>query len=340
MQAVYFSRRGEFEVRELAAPVLQADDDVLVRVEVAGLCGTDLHIVSVPQLHAAREGIVLGHEFVGRVVALGPRAHGLRVGDRVIAGPNVPCGHCEWCRGGRRNLCTDNRTLGITAAGGFAEFVRVPARCAYPVPPGLAPDLAVFAEPLSCVVNGMQLLAGRPIERSVVLGAGAIGLYFLRLLRHFGAIQRVSTEPVRARREQALRSGATHTLDPEASSVARDVVGLTQGGADLVVDTTGHLLADALAMTRRGGAVLLFGMDQSCRAPVSPYDIVREEKAVLGCFANNDCIPRALTLIPHLALDELITHRFPLQRFDDALSTLRERVSVKTLLDLTRVEHT
>ena len=108
----------------------------------------------------------------------------------------------------------------------------------------------------------------------------------------------------------------------------------THGGADLVVDTTGFLLADALAMTRRRGIVLVFGMDATCKAAVPTFDLVRHQKTIVGCFVNNDMIPLSLELIPRLGVNELITHQFPLTEFERALGTLRDGTSIKTILDL------
>jgi threonine dehydrogenase-like Zn-dependent dehydrogenase len=333
MQAAYYVHSGLLEIREVPEPTIETSDDIVVEVEVAGLCGTDLHIVSVPQLHPAKDGIVLGHEFVGRVVAAGGAVRQFRAGDRIVAGPNIPCGQCRACRKGRRNLCGHNVTLGITMNGGFARFARVPVQCAYPVPEAMEPELAIFAEPLSCVLNGFSMTSGRH-GKTVVLGAGAIGLYFLRVFRHFGALELFASEPVDARREAARKSGATCVFDPTTQNVVAEVLERTRGGADLVVDTTGSLVSDALAMLDRGGMALMFGLDKTVNASISTFDIVRHEKRVVGCFANNDLIPAALDLIPSLGMRDLITHRFPLDAIEGALSAVREGTSVKALLDL------
>jgi threonine dehydrogenase-like Zn-dependent dehydrogenase len=334
MRAACFVKSGVLELRDVPEPRIERPNDVIVSVEVAGLCGTDLHIVSVPQLHPAKPGIVLGHEFVGRVAEVGSAVSELRPGDRVIAGPNVFCGQCEPCRRGQRNMCTAGVTCGITRDGGFAPLVSVPVHSLYPVPRGVSPEIAVFAEPLSCVMNGIDRIRGHRFERTVVLGAGPIGLYFLRVFRQKGALELVAVEPIASRRDAALRSGASVALDPSSASVVETVVERTHGGADLVVDTTGSLLTDALAMTRRGGAVLVFGMDQTCKAPVPTFDLVRFEKTILGCFVNNDHIPTALDLIPRLAIEELLTHRFPLEGVADAIESLRSGSSIKTILEI------
>jgi len=265
---------------------------------------------------------------------VGTGVRSFRRDDRVIAGPNVYCGQCEACQRGQRNMCADGVTLGITRDGGFARFVRVPVHSLYPVPSELSAEAAVFAEPLSCVMNGMDRLRGYRHERTVVLGTGPIGLYFLRVLRHKGAVDLIASEPIASRRAAAERSGALKTFDPATENVVANVIERTHGGADVVVDTTGFLLKDALAMTRRGGAVLIFGLDQTSSCPVPAFDIARYEKTVLGCFVNNDRIPVSLELIPRLAVHELITHRFPLAEVEQAIGSLRDGASIKTMLHI------
>lgn len=332
MRAGFYESPGRFGIQDVPEPKLQGPEDVIVEVEVAGLCGTDLHIVSVPQMHPARERIILGHEFVGRIVEVGRSVTNLKVGDRVIAGPNIWCGQCASCRRGRRKMCDNNVALGISCDGGFARFVRAPARVLYPVPEGLSAELAVFAEPMSCILNGFQRVPSVYGCDVAVLGAGPIGLYFIRLLRHFGARSITVTEPLGSRREAAARSGASETLDPAVISTVEGIRSRTRGGADLVVDTTGFLLPDAIRAARPGGTVLVFGMDATCEAKIRPFELVREEKAVVGCFIDNDMIPRCLDLIPHLKLGELISHRFSLENIDKAFQAMSRQEAIKALV--------
>ncbi|HEX8825867.1 MAG TPA: alcohol dehydrogenase catalytic domain-containing protein [Archangium sp.] len=332
MRAGFYEGPGRFQITDVPEPKLQAPDDVIVEVEVAGMCGTDLHIVSVPQMHPAKEGIVLGHEFVGRVVETGKGVRGLAVGDRVIAGPNIWCGQCDACRRGRRKMCQHNEAMGISRDGGFARYVRAPARVLYPVPEGLSSELAVFAEPMSCILNGLQRIGPCHGASVAVLGAGPIGLYFTRLFRHFGADRVYVSEPMAHRREAALRSGADQVVDPKATPVVEAFLSETKGGADIVVDTAGFLLPDALAATRPGGTVLVFGMDTTCTCTIRPFDIVRQEKSIVGCFIDNDTIPKCLDLIPHLRMGELISHRFGLEDIGQAFGVLERAEAIKALV--------
>jgi (R,R)-butanediol dehydrogenase/meso-butanediol dehydrogenase/diacetyl reductase len=336
MLAGLFSGPGALGLREVPEPTLTSPDQVLVAVEVAGICGTDLHIVSTPQLHPAIPGIVLGHEFVGRVVEVGPAVVDLRPGQRVIAGPNIWCGQCDACRRGRRKQCHNNLALGISCDGGFAPLVAAPARVLYPVPDGLSPELAVFAEPLSCCANGMARLvaAGATITSATVLiqGAGPIGQYFTRLFRHAGAGQIIVSEVLAHRREMARQGGADRVLDPRASSVIEVARELGDGGVAIAVDTVGNLLDESIAAIRPGGHLLVFGMDATCTCEVRPFDIVRNEKSIIGCFVDNDQIPVCLDTIPALGLDALVSHRLALTDIDQAFAALRDASAIKALI--------
>jgi threonine dehydrogenase-like Zn-dependent dehydrogenase len=336
MRAGYYAGPGRFELREVADPTLREPDDVIVEVEWTGMCGTDLHIVSVPQLHPAKEGIVLGHEFVGRVVETGRSIVGLKVGDRVVAGPNIWCGQCPSCRRGQRKMCTNNVALGISTDGGFARFVRAPGRVLYPIPAGLSSEEAVFAEPLSCCLNGLHKLGPLGGARVVVLGAGPIGLYFIRLFRLLGAQQVLVTEPLASRRPIALRSGAHEAFAPDEERLRERLLDLTQGGADIVVDTVGSLLEAAMGLVRGGGQLLLFGMDQTCTSAVRPFEIVRRELTIHGCFVENDWIPRALELLPALQLGDLVTHRVGLSQIEEGFQAIGRNEAIKALVDVSR----
>jgi threonine dehydrogenase-like Zn-dependent dehydrogenase len=333
MKAGFYRGPGDFSVTDIAEPTLAAPDDVLVEVEVAGMCGTDLHIVSVPQMHPATPGIVLGHEFVGRVVEVGPKVSGLSRGDRVVAAPNIWCGQCGSCRAGRRKHCENNRALGISTNGGFTRFVVAPARVLYPVPASIPAEHALFAEPLSCCMNGVLRLGSLVGVRAAVLGAGPIGQYFVRLLRHFGAGSILAVEPVEHRRATARRSGADEVIDPNGIDVPRAIASWAGGrGADVVIDTVGSLMAVACAAARPGGRILLFGMDTTAESRVAPFDIVRNEKTIYGCFIDNDQVSLCLDVIPSLKLGDLITHRVTLANIDAGFAAVRDGTAMKVLV--------
>lgn len=332
MEAVIFEKPGEYCVGDIPEPEIKTSGDVLIKVEAAGLCGTDLHIVSIPQKHHATEGIVLGHEFVGEVMEVGSAVKLLKRGMRVSAGPNIWCGECKYCKQGKRNYCNNMKALGMTINGGLAEYVVAPEKVLYQVPMNITPEQAVFAEPLSCVLNGFYKLNPDYNSKVVILGAGPIGQYFIRLCRHFGAPQIIATEPMAERAKIASSSGATHVVDPTTATANEELLDITSGGADIVIDTSGDLLEQAVKISGKGGKILLFGLDKTSSCSVTPYSIVREEKQIFGCFVDNDLIPACYDIIPFLSLEELISHRLKRSDIDKAFELLDKKESIKIIV--------
>src|SRR5262245_27532725 len=148
---------------------------------MAGLCGTDYRIWSGDR--PVRYPLILGHEFVGRIDAVGPSVRDLRVGQRVVAEPNYSCGRCPLCLEGNRNLCPRRTAIGIDVDGAFADLVRLPAKCCWPVADSVGDDEAVMTEPLAVVVRAANRGVPRPGESAAVVGAGPLGLLALQVLR-------------------------------------------------------------------------------------------------------------------------------------------------------------
>lgn len=308
-------------------------DEVLVRVGVAGLCGTDYAIFTGDR--AVGYPRIMGHEFLGAVAAVGPGSRGLRPGDRVVVEPNYSCGACPLCREGNRNLCLARTAVGIDVDGGFAELARVPARCCWPIPAGLADEDALLAEPLAVVVRAVNRGAPRPGETAAVVGAGTLGLLAIQVLRARGARPLVVSRTAR-RFELARRLGAeaTHTLEVGSlTTVARGFSG--REGLDLVVETAGTAPAvnDALALVRPGGRVVLTGLPHE-PTPVSFFTVVRREITIWGSMIYQDEFPEALRLLAEGRVQgrPLVSHRFGLDAIGDAFLAHRDPASIKVAI--------
>ncbi|MCU1274943.1 MAG: putative zinc-type alcohol dehydrogenase-like protein YjmD, partial [Bryobacterales bacterium] len=260
MQAVVFRGEGKWAVESVAVPQVRADDDVLLKVDRGSICGTDLHILSVPPGHPATPGSILGHEYVATVIDAGNKVTQLKRGDRVVVNPNVTCGMCRYCQMGLSNVCENMTTLGIFRDGGLAEFNLAPAKALHKISRDVPPDRATLAEPLSCVLHAFEKCSLVPGESVVILGAGPIGLLFLMLFKAAGAGKIFVMEPVEFRQRFARELGADAVLDPRTQSVADEVKAATEIGADIAVDAAGTLLPEAVQLVRRGGRVILFGM--------------------------------------------------------------------------------
>jgi 2-desacetyl-2-hydroxyethyl bacteriochlorophyllide A dehydrogenase len=309
--------------------------EALVRVAVAGLCGTDYSIFSGER--AVGYPRVMGHEFVGRVEAVGAGVTAPRVGDRVAIEPNYSCGACPLCREGNRNLCLARTAIGIDVDGCFAELVRVPARCCWPAPPGVADEELMVTEPLAVVVRAIARGQVRSGETTAVVGAGTLGLLAVQVLRSRGArVLAVSRSTRRFELARELGAEATHTIaDGALEAVARDFSG--REGVDCVVETAGtaEAVAEALELVRPGGRVVLTGLPHD-PTPIRFFSVVRREIVILGSMIYQDEFAEAMRLVAagQVRTRPLITHQFALDEIERAFAVHREPTSIKVALTL------
>jgi threonine dehydrogenase-like Zn-dependent dehydrogenase len=337
MQAVVFLGSGRWAVQEVDEPRLERPDDVLLAVERAGICGTDLHILSDPPGHPATPGTILGHEYVARVVECGRTATALKPGDRVVVDPNIPCGDCEFCRSGRTNLCRKMTTLGIFRNGGLARYSVAPASALHKIAPDVAPERAVLAEPLSCIFAAYEKAPARPGASVVILGAGPIGLAFILLYRKMGAGTIVAVEPRELRRRIASDLGADLVLDFPRDGQPSKIADVLPEGAHIVIDAAGTLLGTALEVVRPGGTVVLFGMVEGTSARVSQYDLTRKELTIVGSFIQTDTFPKVTEALRQkdFPIEKIISHSLPLGRIGEAFESMRKGLALKVILDPT-----
>jgi (R,R)-butanediol dehydrogenase/meso-butanediol dehydrogenase/diacetyl reductase len=324
MQAAVFEAEGVLAVREVPVPRVEAPDDVVVQVEACGVCGTDLRILAVPPAVRARQGIVLGHEYVGHVVEAGPGAAGLRPGDRVACIPDVPCGQCSYCAEGRPNLCERMYSIGGDVDGGFAPYTRAPARALFPVSPDLPAEEGAMIELLSCVLGGVSKAALLPGEDVVIVGAGPAGLVYLKAFKAAGAGRVLVVEVAPWRAEFARQAGADLVINPREVSLGEAVRDATAGGAHVVVDAVGSQLPAAMAAARKGARIIVFGEDHQAQVTIREQEIQGKELRILGSFIGIHLFPKAVQLLESgaLRLSDLITHRLSLAELPGGIAEL------------------
>jgi threonine dehydrogenase-like Zn-dependent dehydrogenase len=335
MPAVVFHGQGRWGLERAPRPVLESADDVLLEVDRAGICGTDLHILATPPGHPATPGSILGHEYVATVVELGSNVRHLQPGDRVVIDPNLTCGYCAACRQGRTNGCAHMTTLGIFRHGGLAKLNVAPGKALYKIGSDVAPERAALAEPLSCVLAAFEKISILPGEEVAIFGGGPIGLLFLLLFRSAGAGAVYVIEPAAWRRDMAEKCGADAVFDPHEADLNYAIGPASGEGVDLAVDAVGHCLADAIGLVRPGGRVLLFGMDQTAAPVTRQYDITRREVTLIGSFIQRTSFPKVVRILESgkLPVERLITHRFPLSGFGQAIELLGQGRAVKVILE-------
>ncbi|HHY56873.1 MAG TPA: alcohol dehydrogenase catalytic domain-containing protein, partial [Chloroflexi bacterium] len=235
-----FRGNGVLEYVERQPPQLVADDDVIVRIEACGICGTDLNILAVPPAHKAPPGIVIGHEGVGIVAQVGPAVKHVQPGDRVVIANRLTCGKCDYCRRGLDNQCTNYQTIGTTIDGAFAPTLRAPARALWKIDPSVPRDDAALFEPLSCAVGSIRRAPFQPGDNVAIIGAGPMGLLFALLYRAMGAGKVILLDVAPYRLEFAQEIGMDAALNVTQVDASAEVKRLTGLGADIVVDAVGN----------------------------------------------------------------------------------------------------
>jgi len=334
MLACVFEGKGRYTLKKVPVPSIEKPDQVLLKVLAGSICGTDIQILKVPPGHPANSGIILCHEYVGEVVEVGNECSGFKPGDWVAVDPNITCGCCGYCRAGKHNMCEHMTTLGIFLNGGFAEYNVAPSSQLYKFSKSLKPELAVFIEPLSCVLNAFGKVRPNPGDKVLVLGAGPIGQSFILLSRLAGAGKIFVSEPMAFRRMLAKKSGADRVIDPNKEDLERMILSETGEGVDVVYEAQGSLADIAIKLSARGGRILLFGQNQQAKARIRQNDITRRELSIFGSYIALHTFPEAIKILEskRLKLDHLITHRIKLRELNKGFSEMRSGKAIKVIV--------
>ncbi|WP_326836410.1 alcohol dehydrogenase catalytic domain-containing protein [Amycolatopsis rhabdoformis] len=343
MPAVIFRGEGVLSLEERPVPAITAPDDIVIKVGAVGICGSDLHALHTPPTHPGLPGVIFGHEFCGEIVATGPEARGLAVGDRVAVDQNPPCGRCGPCRDGNGNFCEplfDNphldipwpNTPGFFWDGGMAEYVKVPSYFAYRVGADVPWEHLVLAEPLGCVLNGIGKAGVAVGDRAVVLGGGPMGLLTVIALKHFGVEQVILVEPAVKRAEVARQAGADLVINPAAAGVREEVLAATGGrGATVVVEAVGNQLDTAVGVAADRARIVVLGINNSYRANLSAMTVTIKELRILGSFLMRYTMRESLDLIQsgELPLERVVSHVLPLSEVHHGISLARAGEGLK-----------
>lgn len=319
MKALVLTAYKHFEYCEVPEPQ-PGPEDVLVRVEACGICGSDVHGMD-GSTGRRIPPIIMGHEAAGVIAQIGAAVEGWQPGDRVTFDSTISCGRCHYCVQGQINLCDRRRVLGVSCAefrqdGALAEFVAVPQHILYRLPEGLEFHFAAMVEPVSIAVHAVRRVGVRLGDTAVVVGAGMIGLLVVQALRAAGCSRVWAVELDAGRRQLALRLGADEAFSPEEIEVLAEIRRRTQGrGADVAVEAVGipATVSLAIAAVRKGGAVALVG-NLSPQAELPLQAVVTREQRLDGCCASSGEYPLCLELLARGAIrvEPLISAVVPL----------------------------
>jgi len=338
MKAVYLTAPRAFAIRDVAEPELTRPDDVRLKMQAVGVCGSDLHYYRAGRIgnQVLSEPWIMGHECTGIVESVGSQVRRLKVGDRVAVDPLIACGRCDQCLSGRVNTCRRQHFLGCPGQqqGCMCELLVMPSSCCILVPEHLSVASAVMVEPFAIALHAQRLLGAVDGKSIGILGAGPIGLCVLGAVRLAGAAATRVTDPLGARLEFARGLGASSVHRTGASNVVREILELHPEGLDAVFDCTGEqeALDQALELLKPGGTLLIVGIPEFDRVSFDINVMRRKELTIENVRRQNDCTDAAVALLGSgkLDLDGVVTHHFEAsesQRAFDLVANYRDGVS-------------
>lgn len=335
MRVPIFQGNGLLEYEDRPIPKPQTPLDVLVKIEACGICGTDLNILAVPSAHKANVGIVIGHEGLGVVEAVGAGVTALQLGDRVVIAPRLTCGKCAYCRRGLDNQCTNYQTIGTTIDGAFAPYLCAPERAFFKIHPDVPGADAAFFEPLSCVVGAAKRAPLQAGDTVLILGGGPMGLLFALHYRLMGA-GRVLVADVAPYRLEFAQELGLETINVKEQEAAKAIKAMTELGADIVVDAVGNQIDAAVKCARRGGQIILFGLRPHDNPPVNQYSITRYDLTVHGAFVGLHPFAQTIQLLESRRIQPsvLITHRLPLSELAHGVELMRTQQAMKVMIEM------
>lgn len=329
MKALVLHGVRDLRLEEASVPQI-GEGEVLIRVGSCGICGTDLHFyrgewrVKLP--------LIPGHEFSGTVEEIGPGVSWLREDVKVVAEPNITCGHCYHCRSKDRNFyCSNIRAVGVDVDGAFAEYVKVPASNVYEVPPWMSYEEAALIEPIACCLRGLYNVRLEAGDTVAVVGAGPIGLLMIQLAKLWGASKVYAVDLVEKRLALARELGADIVVNASRENPLEAILGDSDGlGVDVAIEAVGSSKAieTAIKVARRGGRVLVFGVaPENDVLQVRPFELYEKELAIYSSYRSPYTFQRAVRVAAsrRLALRSIISHVLPLGEGPDAFRMLDER---------------
>ncbi len=331
MKAQVFRGVNRLSYEDVALPSLLADE-VLVQVNVVGLCQSDIKKILYPLYEPPR---IFGHETAGAIAAVGEQVQTWQVGQRVAVMHHIPCMRCDYCLHENYSMCDTYKNIVTTAGfipsgGGFAEYVKVPGHIVrngglIPIPDGISFEEASFVEPTNCCLKAVKKANIQPGQTVLITGAGPIGLMFVMLVKYFGA-RAIATDLIPARVHKALELGAEAAFDARDADLSTKIQTLTRGmGVDvtLLAVPSEKAFFQALDCTRKGGKILFFAeFPDEVEIPINPNILYRQEIDLIGSYSSSFKLQNlAADIVFNRRIDvqALISHRYPLSDLGKAV---------------------
>ena len=318
------------------------ENDLLVKVQAAAICGTDIHIYQWSEFASSRVKLpfLFGHEFSAEVVEVGKNVPHFKKGDRVAAETHIPCGHCFQCTTGLQHVCKDMKIIGVHTPGAFADYAVLPAVCAWKLDPAISYEIGSTLEPFGIGVHALSKTkpAGKKV---IVFGCGPIGIYAQMVAKMSGAEYVIGVDITPERLDLARKMGTDFVLNAKEVDVVEEVSKISKGlGMDIVVELTGNkgIVNEASKTLRRGGDIVLVGLFSGSVEWDLVNNVIYKEANVYGVTGrimwDTWWTAQSILLSGKIDVTPVITHYFDLRDCDKALTLAESATTGKIVFKM------
>ena len=331
MKAVIWEGINKLRYDESAPDPVCREDWVIVKVMSAGVCSTDVHVIT-GQFQNGEPPVILGHEICGVVTEVGSRVTTSRVGDRVVIETSISCGHCVYCETGNKHLCRESHEIGFTPYnGGYAQYVTAPASCLHKIPDNMSFDEGGILEACLCPFGAIYRFGMKAGETVLIQGVGAAGLSYIQAVKCFSPAKIIAAARNPASLELARQFGADVTINVKQEDLTTRVLEETGGkGADFSIDAAGapNTIENAVKLCAPGGRCLLYGLPaEDARIQFPVKDVIMKQLTVMGATNNQLAWDPLIQLVSSgkFNVKDMVSRVYRLDQLEQALEVVKQR---------------
>lgn len=334
MKAAFLTAIGKFEVKNVSEPEIKNDYDVLIRIKMVGVCGSDIHYYTTGRIgtQIVKYPFIVGHEAAGIVEKVGAKVTKVKPGQRIAIDPAIFCGECDQCKAGRENTCRNLVFMGNPAQmeGALSEYVVINEKSCFPIAESTTFEQAVLSEPLAIAVYSVEQSNIRDGETAAILGAGPIGMTVFHTLRTINTGNIYITDKIEERLEQAKLLNPKWCGNPEKDDVVKEISSLEPLMVDVVFECTGEQEAidQAVELLKPGGKLVIVGIPEVDKISIPIHELRRNEITIFNIRRQSNCTQKAIDLIEKgkLNLDAMATHHFTIDKTGEAFEFVSKKI--------------
>ncbi len=326
MKAALLTGIEQFEIQDIPVPKVSQDTDVLIRIKMVGVCGSDIHYYTEGRIgdQIVKFPFLVGHEAAGIVESVGNKVTRVKPGQRIAIDPAVYCSECDQCKAGREHTCRNLEFLGCPdqIEGALREYIVLPEICCFPIKSDTTFEQATLSEPLAIAVYSVRQAQLSPTAKVAILGAGPIGMSVFHVLRSKNVTDIFITDKIQDRLDFSKQLNPRWCGNPDNTDVAREISKIEPQLLDVVFECSGDLAAydDAIKILKPGGRFVIVGIPEVDEIPIPIHELRRKEITIVNIRRQNHCTQKTIDLLENgqLKVDSMVTHYFPLERTKEA----------------------